>query len=228
MQMNSFLLKPLRIGKRVAAKLKEKYFPNEHQKALRKWWQDGGDYALRFNYNLDENSIVLDLGGYEGQWASDLYSRYRSKIHIFEPVPEFSKKIAERFKANPDIKVYSFGLSDSDGEMKIYLQGVSSTFYAKSNNYEIVRTVDINNWLENTLSDKVIDLIKINIEGGEYHVLPRLINSGKIKKFKNIQVQFHNIDKNSVDLMKKIQSSLSETHSPTYQYTFVWENWVLR
>jgi hypothetical protein len=73
-----------------------------------------------------------------------------------------------------------------------------------------------------------IDLIKINIEGGEYELLSRLIETGLIDKINNIQVQFHEVTSTSLSEMHIIQQSLSKTHKPTYQYEFVWENWVRR
>ena len=36
-----------------------------------------------------------------------------------------------------------------------------------------------------------IDLLKINIEGGEYEVLENLIENDLIKNIDNIQIQFH-------------------------------------
>ena len=80
--------------------LKGRYFPSQHQLMVRKWYADGGDYALRFNYDLNEESVVFDLGGYEGQWASDLFGRYQCTIFVFEPVSSFANRISERFTRN--------------------------------------------------------------------------------------------------------------------------------
>ena len=44
----------------------------------------------------------------------------------------------------------------------------------------------------------------------------------------NIQVQFHNIAVESARRMERIQKAMEITHQPTYQYKFVWENWVLK
>ena len=73
-----------------------------------------------------------------------------------------------------------------------------------------------------------IDLIKINIEGGEYDLLENLIGEGIINKIVNIQVQFHDFVPNAYVRMKNIQEELSKTHELTYQYEFVWENWRLK
>jgi hypothetical protein len=51
--------------------------------------------------------MVFDVGGYEGQWSSDIFSKYVCHIHIFEPVPEYADQIASRMlndlvKLHPD------------------------------------------------------------------------------------------------------------------------------
>ena len=74
-----------------------------------------------------------------------------------------------------------------------------------------------------------VDLIKINIEGGEYEVLESLIADNKLSMFKNLQIQFHDfIIENAKERMSKIQQELAKTHVLTYQYEFVWENWKLK
>ena len=83
----------VKVFKKVVTRIKCEFFPSQHQVLVRQWYIDGGDYELRFNYNLVEESIVLDLGGYQGQFASDLFSRYRCRIFVFEPVRKFSEQI---------------------------------------------------------------------------------------------------------------------------------------
>ena len=91
--------------------LKEKFFTSPHELMVQKWYSDGGDFAMRFSYDLDENSVVFDLGGYKGQWASDLFSRYKCYIFVFEPVALFAEIISDRFKKNDQIQVFACGLS---------------------------------------------------------------------------------------------------------------------
>jgi hypothetical protein len=69
------------------------------------------------------------------------------------------------------------------------------------------------------------DLLKINIEGGEYEVLPRLISTGVIKGVDNLQLQFHKLGPESESQMTAIQLQLSMTHELTWRYRWVWENW---
>ena len=104
-------------------KLKKKYFPTIKDTALNNWREDGGDYVLRFNYALNERSIVIDLGGYDGQWSSDLFSRYCCNIHIFEPVEIYARKISSRFFLNNKINVYHYALGSSDKKEKRHARG---------------------------------------------------------------------------------------------------------
>ena len=57
------------------------------------WFRDNGDKTLRLNYELNEKSVVIDLGGYEGQWAADIFCKYVCSIHVFEPVKKFADNI---------------------------------------------------------------------------------------------------------------------------------------
>jgi len=79
-----------------------------HQIRAIPWIKVDGDHTHRLNYDLDENSVVLDFGGYEGQWASEIYCKYGSFVYIFEPYLPFAQKIIERFITNSRITVFSF------------------------------------------------------------------------------------------------------------------------
>lgn len=214
----------MKIRKRIR-KIRSKYFPTRQELIVRQWWADGGDYALRFDYDLDAGSVVLDLGGYEGQWASDLFSRYACNIFVFEPVLGFAERIEQRFRHNPQISVHPYGLGASSRQEIIHLAANGSSLFGTSENREEIRIVDARAWLEEKQIGE-IDLLKVNIEGGEYELLPRLIESHLVERIRHIQVQFHNVAPSSRAAMEQIRQELAKTHRPTYQYEFVWENWT--
>jgi FkbM family methyltransferase len=191
------------------------------------WSEDRGDETLRMNYDLDEHSMVFDLGGYEGQWASDIFSRYCSIIHIFEPVADFAKRTEQRFRGNQKIFVHDFGLAKADGSADISVNGTDSSLYKKGNELVPGRFVEAIAFMQ-TNKIKKVDLMKINIEGGEYDLLEHLIETDFIHNIGNIQVQFHDFVPEAQHRMAMIQKNLQKTHSLTYQYLFVWENWRLK
>lgn len=194
--------------------------------ALLQWFEDKGDKTLRLFYeNLNESSLVFDVGGYEGQWASDIFSIHQPNIYLFEPVPAFFEFIDRRFRKNPKIKAFPFGLGGVSRTMEINVNKNSSSFYRKMGNQnQVVNIVGASEFLTK-YSIKKIDLMKINIEGGEYELLEHLIEKDFIKNIANIQIQFHTFIDGYAEKMKDIQEALSKTHSLTYQYPMIWENW---
>lgn len=211
--------KLIRIGKKVYISPKEK--------RCIQWFQEEGDKTFRLDYDLNESSIVFDLGGYEGQWASDIFAKYCCFIYVFEPVQAFADKITLRFKSNSKIFIYNFGLSDQTKNCAISIDQDSSSIFVREGNVEKVKLVEAKEFFGDKNIQEV-DLMKINIEGGEYDLLEYLIATDLIKSVKNIQVQFHDFMPNAEERMKSIQSRLSKTHKLTWQYPFVWENWQLK
>lgn len=200
--------------------------PNLQAVRVQPWIKADGDKTHRLNYDLNENAVVFDLGGYEGQWASDIFSKYTCQVHIFEPFRPYAEKIRERFKCNPRIQVHAYGLAKANETAKLGISGDASSVFKPGNETTSIQLVRIEDFLSER-NIAFIDLVKINIEGGEYDLLEHLIANGMIGKFKNIQVQFHDFVPEAEARMKAIQQKLQLTHQLTYQYIFVWENWTL-
>lgn len=203
--------------------------PEPDQQAMRviPWFRDNGDKTLRLNYELDESSIVFDLGGYEGQWASDIFSMYQCRIYIFEPLSTYAANISARFRANHRISVHCYGLAAEDQQSTLAVNGDASSIHKSGQEIVDIRLISASRFIaENKISE--IDLMKINIEGAEYDLLTYLIKSDLVKQIRNIQVQFHDFVPDAEIRMLEIQKQLSATHELTYQYPFVWENWVLQ
>lgn len=198
------------------------------KKRCKPWFKINGDKTLRLNYDLSKSSIVFDLGGYKGNFAQEIYNRYLCKIFIFEPVKSFYKIIDDKFKDIPKVTTYPYGLANEDKELFISDSEDASSVFIDSEGSEKIKLKSILNFNNNNNITHV-DLIKINIEGGEYEVLEALLESGMISIFKNLQIQFHDfIIDNASERMENIQVQLAKTHKITYQYKFVWENWVIK
>lgn len=219
------------LSRRIASRLYEApriaREPTAQQRVFDKWFADQGDRTLRLDYDLDDQSCVVDVGGYEGQWASDIFLRYGSFIHIFEPVPAFAANIARRISGNSRVVLHPCGLgkethvetiSICDNESSVYKTAPQSTEIQIVSADEFFRRKGITS----------VDLMKINIEGGEYDLLEHLIDTGFIAHIRNIQVQFHDFVPRAEARMLAIQTALTKTHELTWQYRFVWENWRLR
>jgi FkbM family methyltransferase len=168
---------------------------------------------------------VFDVGGYLGAWAEQI-RRYHPHIYIFEPQPEAYKTLCAKFQNDPEITIFSYGLAEKNAKIDLYLSGIgSSTFTTEKNSKKVpIELRDITEVLSE-LSISEIDLIKINIEGGEYALLQRMIETDLIQKCKYIQIQFHEWIPNAHELRRKIQQGLSRSHHKSWDYPFVWESW---
>jgi hypothetical protein len=60
----------------------------QKEEDFEKWWNDKGDETLRLDYPLDSNSVVVDAGGFEGEWAYSICEKYNSTVYVLEPIKE--------------------------------------------------------------------------------------------------------------------------------------------
>ncbi len=199
------------------------------QQIVADWKKQEGEKKLRYEYDLPARPVVFDLGGFEGDWASEIAARYQAKIELFEPHPIFAANIAQRFKGNPDINIHVFGLGARDEKLNLGTDAESTSTFKTQNTASVVE-VDLKNAKDFILKGgfSQVDLMKINIEGGEYELLEHLIEEGLISKIKELQIQFHHFVPNAITRMKAIQKELSKTHELTYQFEFLWENWRIK
>jgi len=191
------------------------------------WFEIKGDQTLRLFYALDPQSVVFDLGGYEGQWTSDIFSMYQCNIHVFEPVPAFHAQISRRFRHNPRIQTHCFWLAAQNQSLRIGLAGDGSSIFTAGAEQIVARFVCASDFMREH-GVPHIDLMKLNIEGGEYDLLDHLIESGWIRRITDVQIQFHDCVPGATQRMHHIQDALKHTHHTTYQYPFVWENWHIK
>ena len=194
---------------------------------VKKWFKDKGDQTHRLNYTLDEHSVVFDLGGYKGDWTAQVLSLYGCTVYIFEPYEEYFDIIKNKFKKNEKVKAFRFGLSRNNCTASLAVADNSSSVFSEGTDRVSIDLVNSHDFFKDHNITR-IDLMKVNIEGGEYDLLEGLIESGDVHLIDNIQVQFHNFVPNARNRMEQIQSNLKKSHELTYQYEFVWENWKLK
>lgn len=196
---------------------------------VRRWQRDLGDETLRLDYQLNADSVVFDLGGYVGDFAQQIHNKFGCRVYVFEPHPQFYETCVDRFKSNGNITVLKYGIADVDGEFYLADDADGSSFLetGKPVSGEIrceLRKIDS---VLTELDIKKIDLMKINIEGGEYPLLEHMALKNTLAAVVNFQIQFHDFIENATQRRKTIIDALEKSHSRTWCYEFVWENWHL-
>lgn len=189
------------------------------EEASKKWDEDGGEHTLRTGFPLTSDSIVYDVGGYTGEWSQEIADKYNPHIFIFEPIQYLYDGLVERFKDNPKVSVSHWGLLDREFNTKITKSEDQSSLYtpAPENDREDV-------WVRDVATFPVPTLISMNVEGAEYAILQRMMDTGWATYCEYVQVQFHEFP-NCRRLRDGIRERLSETHEERYCYPFVWEAW---
>lgn len=197
---------------------------------IQRWFDADGDNLLRYKYPLNADSIVWDLGGYLGDYTYQIRMKYNCKVYLFEPISKFYESCSQRFQNDQNVVCLPFGLSNHTGEFEMNENDDKSSFEKPNDNISnnvIARLESVTETFEN-LGTNQIDLLKINIEGGEFDVLEALLDSSYINQVRFLQVQFHNFIPESNFRRKIIRDRLSNTHQEMWNYPFVWESWELK
>ncbi len=189
-------------------------------------WLLGRVEDLRYEYDLNVDSVVFDLGGYYGNFAKRISEKFHCHVYVFEPVKEYFYIIQDNLRHCDKVHLFNYGISDKNTFQEIGVQGDASGLYNLSAKREVIELRSIGRVFEE-LGIKYVDLIKINVEGAEYGILFNILKQGIAKNFGNIQVQFHKFIEGAKQKKRKIRRRLAKTHRITFGYPFIFENWVI-
>ena len=200
--------------------------------SLNQWFADNGDYTHNINYELNNDSVVIDLGGYYGLWIDEILKKNNPNIPniiLVEPVPEFYNHLVTKYENYEKIKVMNVGVSTDKNEatktLYVSSDGSSTNFNINVKSVIQIKTMPIDKILSDNNINQV-DLLQINIEGDEYGLMEYMIESNTIDKFKNIQIQFHLGIDNDIERRNIIQKNLvSKGFKNKFDYPCVWESW---
>lgn len=135
---------------------------------------------LIFGRVLTPTSICIDVGCHVGKILREMIRRAPNGHFLaFEPLPDLFQLLTETFQL-PNLQLYNLALSDTTGQATFNwvtnapaLSGMKPRIYTVPNasTKQIrVRTDTLDNVLEAS-GIRPVALIKIDVEGGEYHVL---------------------------------------------------------
>ena len=193
MHVIKLVLKTIRRGVKY---IRRYYFPTPKERVLKRFDDDNGKKRIVEYSELDESSLIIDVGGYIGDFTAEISARYGCLIYVFEPVPAFARELRARFEKNKKINIQEIGLGSQTVKESIICDGDASSLYkgkeTKSESGIDVSIIDVVEWFDINQIENV-SLMAINAEGEEYPLLDRLIESGYISKIEKLLVQFHDI-----------------------------------
>lgn len=162
--------------------------------------------AIRaFNaFPIAEDDIVIDGGANIGKVTLSLIGR-GARIFAYEPNPFAFAHLARAFGKHPQVTCLQKGLSDHNGTTPLYLhrqhdpnrpqnRSEAASLLADKRNIDARHkvTVDVVDIVEAVASaGNHVRLLKLDIEGAEYQVLDRLLDSGVIHRIDQIFCETH-------------------------------------
>ena len=150
--------------------------------------------------NLNSDSVVIDIGANYGE-VEKVLSEIGCKIYAFEPHPVFFSRLKQQYGDNPNIVLSDSAIWKKDEQRNFYfkrsasaLNGGATLMEEKTNIVDLnlnitVECLDISRLVHSI--DKDIDVLKMDVEGAEYEILERLIETDSYKKIKSIYFEDH-------------------------------------
>jgi hypothetical protein len=186
-----------------------------------KFFRDGGRGGARLLI-LENQKHVMDFGGYKGEFSEEiLKSNPGVSIQLFEPIHEFAQICIAKFRSFPQVQVFDFAIGRNHEQRTFFQSGPSTSQYLRLSQgtsqivANFVAARDFDDWRNSSLA-------KINIEGGEYELIPVLSEIGVLPKIQTLLIQFHRTENMDMELCYSI---LRRTHDQVWSYPFVWERW---
>ncbi|MBI5231179.1 MAG: FkbM family methyltransferase [Coriobacteriales bacterium] len=187
--------------------------------------RDGHNAMLTRGLPLDPDSVVLDFGGYLGDYTAAIREAYGCTVHVFEPVPEFAESLRQRFADDSRVIVHTFAIGEKAGTRSLGMSDDGTGAFADGAPTAVeFRSVT---FLSELLPDGA-DVAAINIEGGEYELIPALADADYLSRIGRLFIQFHDVDEDSTAQRESCRHLLERTHRQQWNYDWVWEAWVRR
>lgn len=192
------------------------------------FFRSGGNELL-YDVPVSTGDLVIDAGGYEGEWSARMIAKYGCQVEIFEPVPHFAEFCRKFFEKNSMVRVHAVALGGAArvAQFNLAANGTSEFTSLEDVNVFEAAVVDVLTVLDG-LNGNTVGCLKLNIEGGEYEVLERLIEENRMGDFRCLLVQFHHAPADWERRREAILVKLQRTHRLEWGFPMVWEKWVIR
>jgi FkbM family methyltransferase len=178
--------------------------------------------------DLDADAVVIDIGAFRGIVAEEFLELYGCRIHAYEPNPQFFDDLDGRFAEEPRVTVHRYGLGGADATLQMEQRGLGSTVYGTNDDATVptvdVKIRDIAGELDELGLDR-LDYVKINIEGAEYDLLERMLDTGWVERTRYLLIQFHEWYPSPHLRRWKIRRRLRATHDQVWNYPWIYELW---
>ncbi len=168
---------------------------------------------------INENSVVYSFGiGTDISFDVSIIKKYKLNVYAFDPTPR-SLDWLKTQKLPDSFSYYDFGIASFDGEARFFSpkNPVNVSYSMEKNTFVSSDSVEVKvNKLQtimNMFGHSKIDILKMDIEGGEYDVISDIIKSNI--EIGQLLIEFHHrLISNGI---QKTKQSLKELNNANYK-----------
>lgn len=143
-----------------------------------------------------KNPLIIDGGANIGMATLFFKWMYpNSEIHAFEPDPSTFKLLTKNVEQNclTNVHIHNAALVDKEGEIDFYIEGRKEGLLEMSvkpqRKYKYkIKTAGV---MLSKFINKEFDFVKLDIEGSEPAVLGNLDKEGRLRKIKELVIEYH-------------------------------------
>jgi FkbM family methyltransferase len=156
--------------------------------------------------SINDSSVIYSFGvGFNISFDLAIIKRFGAQVHGFDPTP-LSKSWIQQQPTPKNFTFHPYGLANYDGVADFLLPPNHSVSYTMSLDVDGKREAKCDVFRFATILDKLchdkIDIVKLDIEGAEYDVIPDLLE--KRHRIRQLLIEFHH-------RMMKTEHSLERT-----------------
>ena len=207
----------------IIKKIKNFFYKNVQTKEFLQFISDGGDTVIFKNIILNKDSVIIDGGGFNGEFTDEILKKNFYKIYIYEPDKNFYNNLLKKYKFEKKVEILNLALFNKEQTITLSENSNASSIMESRKDGTKVKAVDISKEFKKY---KNIDLLKLNIEGAEYNVISRLIETQEINKVKYLLVQFHKEHDVDGSKFEKINLEILKNYNIIFNYKYVWSLFI--
>jgi FkbM family methyltransferase len=190
---------------------------------------------LLYDVDLHNGAIAIDVGGYEGEWTGQILSHAGDQeadaiaVHVFEPEPTSIEQLRHSYGEDSRVHIHPYGLAGHDRLERMALGGLGTSQFKSGSQSGFFGTLELElrdvEAVLTTLGIEHVDVMMINIEGGEYELLDRLYETDWLPRIGCVLVQFHEFGPDAYRARRRNRRQLAESHRCTWNFKWVFERW---
>jgi FkbM family methyltransferase len=172
------------------------------------------------DFDLTPESVVVELGGYQGRWGKLIADKYHPRLFAFEPQAWAAEKYRKRLGKAAQCFTYGLGTQNAVLPMgEFETDGCSFTRTTRTQGMGELR--EYHSALA-ALDIGAIDLMLMNIEGYEFTLLPHIMPLLNVKWF---MIQFHCDTVQKFSEFYQWRADMTQTHNLRWDYGTTLSAW---